>query len=299
MNIHCLKKVFFAVLFLFNVTAFAVPTIEQVKNDKVLISLDGTFTQVGDEFFGINAEKKKTSILEITTIKNDRAVAKVIKGTPQPKDTIEIKMKVGLAAKNQPKTPQKKPTFIRHDLKKMAINLKISTDTISTKQQDASNQPQQETVDMKGNNFGINVSLDLPWQDWFDVRGYVGYEMLKVTATAKFLSCDGKTSTDCNASINYLAFGGIGRFKYIKNNIVFWGGLGLGFKQPIGKKSTALTEQNIALANTAIFALGLDYHVNNQYFIPLSFEYHKSFNESDTVPTIGHSGILFGFGYLF
>ena len=281
--------------------------IQQVKNDKVLMTLDDAQVQIGDQFYGINSDKKRTSILEITTVKNLKAVAKIIKGTAQVNDTTEIKSTAVANSNlsqnintNQNKNPNfKSPSFIRHDQKKVAVSLLLGSDTISTQQKDSSPLPQEEKVDMKGNQFGLNLSIDLPFQDWIDIRAFAGFEMLKIKATALYFSCDGKTSKDCNANINYLTLGGILRLKYIKSNMEFWTGLGTSFKQPISKQSTALTESNIAMANSLIVALGLDYNVSNNYFIPVSFEYHKSFNESDSVPSIMHSVFSLGFGFMF
>lgn len=285
----------------FSSQAFA-GVVQQVKNGKVLISLEGTPAQVGEQFFALNENNKKTAILEVTAVKGDRAVAKITKGTTKPADTLLSK---GVGPVTSTKAaPEKKSasesTFIRHDLKKLAVNLKISTDAISTLQQDSTNPfPNKETVDMKGSNIGVNVTMGIPLSKTLSIQGFAGYEMLKVTGTALRLVCDGKTTTDCNADISYLTVGALGRLTYASNSMQYWAGAGIGFKQPIAKKSTALTLDNISLANTAIIALGLDYHLSNTKFIPVSFEYHKSFNESETVPTISHMGLQVGFGILY
>ena len=283
--------------------------IQQVKNDKVLMTLDDAQVQIGDQFYGINSDKKKTSVLEITTIKNLKAVAKIIKGTAQVNDTTEKKPISTILKSGNSTTPtvpatQKnasvsKNNFIRYDRSKFAVNLLMSADKISTKQTDTQPLPQSEDVDLTGNNFGIAASIDVQIIDWVDLRAFAGYEILKVKATSQFLSCAGKSSTDCNADINYLSFGGIIRFKYIKDNFEYWGGLGASIKQPLTKKSTALKEPDIARANTLIGAIGLDYYINNNYFVPVSFEYHKSFNESETVPVISHNVVTLGFGFMF
>jgi hypothetical protein len=270
--------------------------IEQVKNGKVLIALKGTPAQVGEQFFALNENNKKTAILEVTAVKGDRAVAKITKGTTKLADTILSK---GLGAAPEKNSPSES-TFIRHDLKKLAVNIKVSTDAISTLQQDSTNPfPNKETVDMKGSNIGLNVTMGIPLGKTLSIQGFAGYEMLKVAGTALRLVCDGKTTTDCNADISYLTVGALGRLTYASNSMEYWAGAGFGFKQPIAKKSTALTLDNISLANTAIIALGLDYHLSNTKFIPVSFEYHKSFNESETVPTISHMGLQVGFGILY
>lgn len=300
-RIFSLITLFSLVTVCFCTHAFA-GTVQQIKNGKVLVALEGTPAQVGEQFFAINENNKKTAIIEITAVKGDRAVGKITKGTTKPNDTILSKgvgPTTSAAAPVEKKVP-KESSFIRHDLRKLAVNIKFSNDTISTLQQDSTNPfPNKETVDMKGSNIGLNVTMGIPLSQTFSIQGFAGYEMLKVTGAAQRQVCDGKTTTDCNADISYLTVGALARLTYVSDSLEYWAGTGIGFKQPISKKSTALTLDNISLGNTAIIALGLDYHLNNTKFIPVSFEYHKSFNESETVPVISHMGIQVGFGILY
>lgn len=292
-------------LFIFFQKPALAGTIKQVKNSKVLLSLDGDTAAVGDQLYGVNSANKKTSILEITNVKNGQAVAKILKGTAQPNDRTEAKAGATAATTNAnaetaSTTAKSSPSFIRHDMRKIAVNLKYINDSISSKQEDNTlPTARTEEVTMKGTNFGVNVSLDYPVKPWLYLRGYAGYETLVVKGAAGILGCDNRSSTDCNVNINYAALGAMVRLNYAFSSLEVWAGLGGGFKQPLTKKSTALKEDNIALANTAIVALGADYHLNNSYYIPASFEYHYSFNTSDTVPKINNMGFEIGFGFLF
>lgn len=283
-------------------------SIKQVKDKKVLIQLDNFKVKVGDQVYGVNSAKKKTSILQIVTVKGNKAIAQLIKGTSVVNDTIMMKSsgpQTGKTAAAQPNAANssnfKKTSFIRRDLKKISVNLKLSSDSISTKQQDNSSTPQTETVDMAGTNFGFNAQYDIPLTETYAVKAFGGLEMLKVAKTSTLANtCDGKTTKDCNVNINYLTFGGLIKASMpLAAQSHLWGGLGFSFKQPISKKSTALTEDNISLANALVLAGGLDYHLNNKNFIPVSLEFQKSFNESDTVPAIKHIGINVGYGFIF
>ncbi len=282
------------ITFMFFCSPLFAGTVQQIKNGKVLLSLEGTPAQAGDQFFTVDENNKKNALIQITAVKADRAVGKIIKGTPLQNNTILAK------GANRVAAAPKEATFIRHDLTKLSFNLEYSMDLISTLQQDDTNPtPQKETVDMKGSNIGLNVALGFPLGKNFSVQGFAGYEMLKVTGTALRLVCEGKTTRDCNANISYLTVGALARFNYAADHFEFWVGSGVGFKQPLSKNSTALTLENISLGNTLIVALGVDYHLSNTKFIPVSFEYHKSFNESETVPIISHMGLQVGFGILY
>lgn len=277
-------------------------TIKQVKNNKALLSLDGEPAKVGDQIYSLNDENKKVGLLEITTVKGDQAVAKIVKGVAEANQRTVAKptSMTPAASGSSKKLSPTKPSFFRHDRIKMAVNLKVTMDSIASKQEDNTSPfPLQEEVTMSGTNFGINASLDYPMNSWLSLRGYAGYEILKAAGTAQNLSCDAKSSRDCNVNINYASFGALARLNYTMTNTQLWAGAGAGFKQPLSKSSTALKEDNIALANTALVALGIDYHLSNKYFIPASFEYHYSFNTSDTVPKISQMALLVGFGILF
>lgn len=277
-------------------------TVKQVKNNKVLIQLDNTKVNVGDKVFGLNSAKKKTSIIQISTIKNGKALGQVLKGTVKINDTILPQTTGKTTATNQVSNPadtiSKKPSFIRKDLKKVSLHIKLSSDSITTKQQDINDV--EETVEMAGTNFGFNGHYDIPLTDTYAFKAFAGIDMLKVAKSSTLATtCDGKTSNNCNVDINYLTFGGLIKASMPLSQSHLWGGIGAGFKQPLTKKSTALTEENIGLGNALIIAFGLDYHLSNKSFIPVSFEYQKSFNESDTVPSIKHMGLNIGYGFLF
>lgn len=284
----------FVILFFFSFLSQA-GTIQQVKNGKVLIQFSGDTAQVGDQLFGISSEGKKTALLEVTAVKDNKGVAKVTKGTVKVNDTTQPR---GSTPSKDAFAPAK---IIRRDMKKIAVNFKFLMDSMSTKQQDKTQpEPLTENVDMKGNTFGINASLDYPLNDRFSLRGYAGYEMLKISGTSvRNNMCDNRTSRDCNVNISYLVAGGIARYNYNLPQAQVWAGVGASFKQPLTKKSTALNTENIQIANSILVATGLDYHINNLYFMPISIEYHKSFNESETVPKIQEIAISVGFGKLF
>jgi hypothetical protein len=294
---------FIATIFLFTIcfcsNIFA-GTITQVKNGKVLIDLKGTPAQVGEHFFALNQDNKKTAIIEITAVKTEKAVGKITKGATKVSDTILSKGMGPAPVSSNPVAESQRTSFIRHDLKKLALNFMMSSDLISTAQQDNGNPfPTKETVDMKGNNIGVSIALNVPLSPTFSMQGFAGYEMLKVSSTAVNLVCNGKTSRDCNVDISYLTLGGLARLKYISGSFELWAGAGAGFKQPLSKSSTALTLENVSLANAVIVALGVDHHISNSLYVPVSFEYHKSFNESETVPKIQHMAIQLGVGILF
>lgn len=272
-------------------------TVQQVKNGKVLMSLDGEEASVGDEFYVVNSSGKKTAIVQITQVKNGKALGMITKGKAAPNDSTELKGSGGGGMESSGGGGGK--AFIRSNMKKFGINIKMMMNAITTKQQDNSTPPLQEDVAMKGSNMGLMGTLDYPLSPMLIGRGTVAYEMLDIAGTATRNVCGGKTSTACDAKITYLSFGGYARYDIIKSAFNLWVGAGGTLKIPMSKSSTSLTEGDIKMANTIAFTAGVDYQMNNKYFIPVSFEYHYSLNKSDTVPTIDQIAIQGGFGFLF
>jgi opacity protein-like surface antigen len=275
-------------------------TVTQVKNNKVLVDFNNETVNVGDQFFILSADQKKIAIIQITIAKNNKAIANITKGTPVVGGTTLLRNN---GTNQMASSHQNEPSFLRYDLLQMGVVFKIMSDSVSAKVQDSGPPitpfPNQETVNMAGTNFGLGFILDYPVLDWLRAHGLISIEQYSVSATSKFLSCNGKTSTDCNAKITYLGLQGIARYDITKSKFNFWAGLGGTMKFPLSKKSTALDVDGLKDADSFTIAGGLDYHLNNKSFIPASFEYHISQNQSDQVPSINQMSLLVGYGMKF
>ncbi len=289
------KFLFYFILFV-NSICFS-GTITQVKNNKVLVDFEDETVQIGDQFFILSSDKKKVAIIQIKISKNNKAIADVIKGTAVVGGTTLLRE--GGSVQNKP-VPESETAFLRQDLMQMGFVFKIMSNSLSAKVQDsASPFPNQETVNMAGTNFGLGVTLDYPVLDWLRAHGLVSYEQYDVSASSQFLSCDGKISTDCNAKISYLGLQGLARYDITHTKMNWWVGLGGTIKFPLSKKSTALNVEGLKDSDSYTLGGGLDYHLNNKAFIPVSFEYHVSLNQSEEVPTIKQISLLVGYGLKF
>ncbi len=296
-------KIIFFIFFIFqSLQALAMSTgsVTQVKNNKVLIDFKTETPTVGDQFYIVSSENKKVAIVQITTAKNNKALAEVLKGTAVVGATTQVKNQSGTSTGSTSSPVEKESSFLRSDLTQIGFNLKYMMNSVSTKLQDNTLPfAQQETVTMKGSNIGFGASIDLPIYDFLKIHGLGTYEILDIMATSQFLSCSGKSSTDCNTKITYLALQALARYDFTKSKFNLWGGFGGTFKMPLSKKSTALDESGITYAQSITAALGLDYQLNNKSFIPFTFEYQYSLNKSDTVPNIDQISILAGYGMKF
>jgi len=120
-----------------------------------------------------------------------------------------------------------------------------------------------------------------------------------VKGTATNQVCDGKNSKDCDVNISYLSLGAHARYDFFKSKSIFWGSLGGTLKLPFTKKSSALQEADISIANSIVMSLGVDFIQSNKIFYPFSFEYHYSLNKSTTVPGINEIAFQGGYGWQF
>ena len=299
MNLHNInRKIIIAVLLVTPLLSFS-QTIKQVKDGKVLIEFSGTPPNKDDEFFVMNENNKRSALVKITTVKGSKALGMIVKGTAVAGNTLVARKAAATAGlkASESSAPADGPSFLRFDKMKMAINLKIMMNAISAKQIDALSN--QETVAMKGSNMGLSLNMDMPLAGRLVARGEAGIEMLDIKGTGAFTSCDGKTSTNCNAKITYLTLGAAGRYDLIQSAFNLWVGGGGLIKIPLSKKSTSLDESKIEMANSIYVASGFDYLISNKSYIPLSFEYHLSLNKSDTVPVIDQMNFTLGYGFIF
>ncbi len=289
--------------------------VKNVKGVKVLLELQGENVTVGDIIKSANGS---ATILQI---KNDQAVAQISSGSLSINEIVQLANKSTNNSNSSANVPAAKNTepnatnpkvkkanaqmnsdiYSRTSHIKTAVLGKFMYNKMNTKQRDntSSPGPNEEIVTMTGINPGVFASLDFPWLNWLTLRGTLGYEMLSIGGTAQYQSCDNKSSTSCKATIHYLSGTALGRFDFTKGQKTWWTAFGGGMKFPISKSSTALREEDISFANTIVFSFGLDYNLTNRQYVPISFEYHYSLNQSETVPEISQFALQAGYGISF
>lgn len=273
--------------------------VTQSKNNKVLIDFKNEVVNVGDQFFILTADNKKIAIVQIALYKNQKAIADVLKGTPAVGQTTSPRSQNKTAISEKALT--KETVFLRNDLIQIGFQLKYMMNSITAKETDSTPAPATNTelVSMTGSNFGLATTADYPLYDWLRISGQISFEMLDVAGIAQYNSCDAKTSKNCNAKISYLGFQGLARYDFTKTKFNFWAGLGGAIKIPVSKSSTALNVADLTHSDSMTIAAGLDYHLNNKSYVPVSFEYQLSQNKSEEVPVINQMSLMFGYGIKF
>lgn len=287
-NIKTIKNILIVGLALQCTQAFAAKVL-QVKNDKVMIDLEGAEAEVDQTVVLISPENKKVALAKIEKTKNGKAIALITKGKSQGNETVSFPA-AGKVNKSTDSTQAATPsesssegststTAYKTQSKRYSGLLTILSNTMVTKQTDGTN---TEDVSMKSSTFGISGAIDWPLLSYLTARGVVGYEPFKASGTSTYLSCNSLTSTNCTAEINYLTAGGYARFDLTKSRAQFWLGIGANMKFPLSKSTTALKQEDIKMTMTYGAALGMDFFINSKMFVPVSVE-QQSFLKSDTV----------------
>lgn len=263
--------------------AFAFKVLE-IRNNKILVDLEGQVLERGDYLVTLPGAEYQGRAITIQ-IRPGQAVAKLQDGN----FTVGERVKRILAD----------PIF-REEAIKVSLQLKYLNNGISVKQKDATfPTPNEETISMTGTSVGYFGVFDWP-TDWFLLRGSLGLEPVEVKGTAKYNSCSNKTSTACNANINYIAASASIRYDFYRDTrLVLWGAAGSGIKFPLNKESTSLNKGAIGIANSIIVSGGADYLIMKNYFIPVGLEYHYSLNYSPKVPVISQFALHAGIGMEF
>ena len=84
-------SIFFAFSLLFASYSALAAKVSAVKNNKVMIELDGDNALPGAEFFILNGQNKRVALVKVTQVKNGRAIGEISKGTAQPGWRLQIK----------------------------------------------------------------------------------------------------------------------------------------------------------------------------------------------------------------
>jgi len=296
-----MSKAFFFSVFFAAQLSFAA-SILQVKNNRILLSMDGDKLEVGQAIVLQNSDGKEVAKAIITQAKGEKAIATIKSGKADGSETVVTGTGGANSAELEEEvtpdsyTSKKSRGNPRLNAKKFAALLTISMNNMTTKQATLGG-GQIEDVALTGMGIGLTGSFDYPLNTWLILRGTLGYEPFVAAGSSNFLVCDNSTSRDCTANISYLSAGGFARVNFTKSKLQFWGGAGGTGKFPISKSSTALRTDDIKLTITFAVAGGVDWFTSNSAFIPLNVEY-QLFQPSDTV-TANQILLRGGYGWAF
>jgi len=256
-----------SVIFLTTFVSFAHGAyVEKVKGKKALIFLDNMAVEKGDLVYTTDASTgKKTSILRISTVKDQKAIGELVKGKVSP---------------NQEVTPrttktdnQKKSTMAQSQQgrRRSAKNSQFAIGGVAAINFDSMELVINNRVyKTSGTGFGVGGVLDYNINSWFSIRGILSYDQFKAEGDASATDCSGGK---CTTTINYLQGMAWGKINLLQKETKAWVGLGGGIWYPISKSSNAITLDSIS--TTAAYAVGggVDMGFSDTLYIPVQLEY--------------------------
>lgn len=261
--------------FLFSLQAIAA-SVQSVKNNKVLINLDGQIVSPGQLFFLFDSAGKKRAIVKIRQIKNDRAVAEVTRGTPDQgyilaNEPIESKPAPVAAPRERVRKEKYQPVSSYNGTTWGALGSILMSNM--TADFTPSGATTKSSSAMKGTSFGALGFYEHPILPEFQLRAVAGLEQFNVTGTTNGNFCEG--SSTCNVNITYLSMYGGGKFNYYStSNYRLWLGASYGFLWALSKSSSILNTADISSNQVYVLSAGGDYILKDRKtFIPVSLDY--------------------------
>lgn len=261
--------------------------VSQIKGTKALIELSGTSASPGQEFFTLDSNGKKKSILKIKQVKGDKAIAEITKGTAEVGHTLKAKgapavdnsaSEDSAATSSSSEEPRQdratRPRGFLGSIFKRGTNggilggLAQSSMSLTAKSGASS-----EDITMTGNSFNALGFYDLDMSPMFTTRLKAGLETFEVSSsTSTPAVCS--NSTSCDAGFTYLSGEATAHFNLLRGKTRVWVGGGMAFFFTLAKK-TSVSNLETSNQTNQMFLLGAgsDIGLTNGVFIPVSFEY--------------------------
>lgn len=245
-------------------------TVINVKNGKVLLDLGSLNVNTGDRVVTTNSEGKNKALLQIRQIKNGKATAEIVKGTPEAGHSFAM---FKGATKRPRKVVQAESDYSQYVTRKkggygftgsLAMNaMKISNLTRNGR---------SYSFEMTGTNFGLGGFYDYTLNNSWFVRAHGTLEMFDVKSTKG--GCG--TSVDLpECTVKFTQLGTYGTFNYLfsPQPLRVWAGVGGGLFIYLSKDASVLDTNKFFFNSMLMAAGGVDYFMNKTSFVPISLEY--------------------------
>jgi hypothetical protein len=267
-------------VFLLITTPALAAKIQGVKNNKVLINLEGQKVEPGQSFFVVDSGGKKRAIVRIRQIKEDRAVAEITKGNAEVGYSLSGEAASAPKVSNSNSTtthaakrPQKRITEITTEESGARVGIlgSILQNTMAASFTAAST-GSKTTSNMTGMTFGIIGFYDYAFSPALQIRGAAGIENYAATGSTPNSDCD--NSTSCDVKIMYLSLYGAGKFNfYLDSKMRIWAGGFFAYLYALSKSSSILRTDDISYTPAYGPSIGLDYALDKRTFIPIQLDY--------------------------
>ncbi len=274
-------------IFLMSSLASAVK-IQTIKGDRTLLVLEGAITEKGNQFIVSDEAGKRRAVISVTQIKDDKAIARIIKGAltaaPTTYSLVPYTPKNKVANATDAKGKKTKAPKMSSRAYGGLVSMAQTTMSVNLSATSGG------TANLKGSSFGFDGFYEQVLDGNIEVLGRAGYTSL----AAKGSSSSG---AQYNVNINYLGLDGVIRFAYRQPKYKLWAGAGLGFMLALSKSSNVIDVSKTSTNQKLLVVLGVDWNLNPRTFIPVQFDYVILPNKS--VVTTSQMILRAGYGLRF
>lgn len=264
-------------------------TVIQVKNNKVLIDVEDSTYRLGERYLLMDQHQKKLALIEITGLRGDRAVARIIKGNARPGLIVgEARPSSGSTA-SAPSTGGQGFMAYGGLIGYLNETLTIDAKTAST----------TDSLSLKSTTLVYKGFIDYEWKNNITLRFVAGLHNFYVTgspSSGKQAVCS--NSSTCDVKYNYMSFEGHAQYNFITHPHRFWGSVGYVFMYATTANSTVGSLDTSNKSNSMIaLQAGSDINIDRMSFIPVFYQYGLFASSSGV--TAGSSGIYAGYARRF
>ncbi len=272
--------------FVFSQTSHAA-SVYKVKGRKVLVKTEGTNMKVGDLFYIVSETGKKKGLLKVRKIKGNKAIGVISKKSKARSGWGLKKKKTKRISKRRKRKRNDDEYDPRSSLKKASVGGMLGLNMANMSVSDIGDKNTNNLNDSKlsGTGFSAKGLVDYKLFDSIWFRGLIGMESLAMEDDPSNLVCGTQDTTftlPCIVEITYVTVDLHARYVFGIGKFRPWVGGGISLLFPMSKKSSALSEDSIEIANTFIASTGLDYHFSPKWVVPVQVEFNL-FPSSDTV----------------
>jgi len=265
--------------------------VERVQGNSAIINGGSQPLHMDDEWLTVNSDGKKTGWIKIQQVKNNRAVAIILKGSVTVGESLirkpEIKkpkpVEVAVPAEDDSEKPEKisrKP--------RVGVVLGYGIDSISLVAADSVTPTQHsETANLSGGSIKVKGFYDWPVWDSLGFRFLSGIDGFNGNYSAQSTSINKDSSKTSSLSISTLSFDGELMWNFYRTSpAVFWLGGGASIQYALSNTSNLYSLQSASAFSAPIFVgVGANIKMTNTSFLPLFMHFNYFFAGSGFTQT--------------
>ncbi|RYZ68683.1 MAG: hypothetical protein EOP05_16025 [Proteobacteria bacterium] len=243
--------------------------ITRVKDNQVMVDLEGSSDYSEGSRYMVIVGGKRKAVIELSKIKNGKAIGKVLKGKPAQDGTLTpLGGGSGSSSKTASKSRRSRSRESSSDsFSDLTVGAVLGFASDSQSVTGIDNDTQQKvTTDMSGSGFSLKAFADLPISGNLGAIGRVGLEKFSVKGS---FPNGAPAATD----ITYLSADLLVRYNFLDGAFKIFPLGGLGIHYPISKTSGPLNVQQISATTIFFLGGGMHYKFSDSMYAVATAEY--------------------------